>query len=107
MAGAKKYRYYKRKLHFKTPDRILLHLLNYVGSEGEITLPDDLTQFGIADAIGLGRTTVSKAIRRLIKMGAIRSDRAHVPSRRLRRTGYGVTGAGGGLGEARARENQE
>src|SRR3990172_2847934 len=107
MAGAKKYRYYKRKLHFKTPDRILLHLLNYVGSEGEITLPDDLTQFGIADAIGLGRTTVSKAIRRLIKMGAIRSDRAHVPSGRLRRTVYVLTESGVGMANARKREIEE
>src|SRR3990170_1450746 len=107
MAGAKKYRYYKRKLHFKTPGRILLHLLNYVGSEGEITLPDDLTQFGIADAIGLGRTTVSKVIRRLIKEGAIRSRRAHVPSGSLRRTVYVLTDAGVGMANARKREIEE
>ncbi|MBI4416203.1 MAG: winged helix-turn-helix domain-containing protein, partial [Euryarchaeota archaeon] len=93
MPGRGQYRYYKRKLYFSTTDRILLHLLDYVGYEGEVTQPDDLTQFGIADAIALGRSTVSKAIRRLVRQGLVKSARAHVPSGKLRRTVYVLTEA--------------
>ncbi len=87
-------RYYKRKLFFVTQDRILLHLLEYVGREGEFNQPDEITQFGIADAIGLGRSTVSKAIQRLEDAGLVGAQRAHVPSGALRRTVYLLTEAG-------------
>ena len=87
-------RYYKRKLYFSTPDRILLHLLDYVGYEGEFNQPDEMTQYGIAEAIGLGRSTVSKSIRRLERERLVKSARAHVPSGSLRRTVYHLTDAG-------------
>jgi len=87
-------RYYKRKLYFTTADRLLLHLLEYVGREGEFEQPDDITQFGIADGIALGRSTVSKAIRRLQREGLVRAQRAHVPSGKLRRTVYLLTDKG-------------
>ena len=85
---------YQRKLYFTTEDRILLHLLDYVGYEGEINQPDEVTQFGIADAIRLGRSTVSKSIRWLMEEKLVRSHRAHVPSGDLRRTVYFLTDVG-------------
>src|SRR3989304_1052218 len=54
-----------RKLYFITEDRILVHLLDFIGREGELSQPDDITQFGIAGAIGLGRSTGWKGGRRL------------------------------------------
>ncbi|HEV8595451.1 MAG TPA: AAA family ATPase, partial [Thermoplasmata archaeon] len=105
MAG--RYRYYKRKLYFSTADRILLHLLEFVGREGEFNQPDDLTQFGIADAIGLGRSTVSKAIRRLFRDKLVRAGRAHVPSGKLRRTVYLLTPEGVAQAGQRKREIEE
>lgn len=107
MVGARQNRYYKRKLYFNTQDRILLHLLQFVGLEDEIALPDAMTQFGIADGIGLVRSTVSKSIRRHIKKGLIRSARAHVPSGSLRRTVYMLTADGVEAANRRRREIEE
>ncbi len=101
------HRYYKRKLYFSTPDRILLHLLDFVGREGEFNQPDDLTQFGVADAIGLGRSTVSKAIRKIAKDHMVRAQRAHVPSGKLRRTVYLLTPEGVGRATRRKLEVEE
>src|SRR5881397_1893909 len=100
-------RYYKRKLYFPTGDRILLHLLEFVGYEHGFALPDELTQFGIADGIRLGRSTVSKAIRRLEKKGLVRAARAHVPSGKLRRTVYVLTREGVDLANRRRREIEQ
>lgn len=105
MAGRN--RYYKRKLYFSTQDRILLHLLDFVGYEGEFNQPDEMTQFGIADSICLGRSTVSKAIRRLTRQGLVKSARAHVPSGTLRRTAYFLTETGVGLANRRKVEVEE
>ena len=102
-----RYRYYKRKLYFSTQDRILLHLLGYVGYEGEFNQPDEMTQFGIADAIRLGRSTVSKAIRRLVRSGSVKAARAHVPSGTLRRTVYFLTEAGVNAANRRKVEIEE
>ncbi|HYS71053.1 MAG TPA: tetratricopeptide repeat protein, partial [Thermoplasmata archaeon] len=99
--------YYKRKLYFSTQDRILLHLLDYVGNEGEFNQPDGMTQFGIADAIALGRSTVSKAIRRLARERIVKSARAHVPSGTLRRTTYFLTDPGVALANRRKIEIEE
>jgi len=100
-------RYYKRKLYFSTADRILLHLLDYVGREGEFNQPDEVTQFGIAEMIGLGRSTVSKAIRRLEREKLVRSQRAHVPSGKLRRTVYLLTDTGVAKANRRRLEVEE
>ena len=96
-----------RKLYFITEDRILVHLLDYVGREGELSQPDDITQFGIAGAIGLGRSTVSKAIRRLEGQGFITAQRAHVPAGKLRRTVYLLTVAGTSKAKHRRLEIEE
>ena len=98
---------YQRKLYFTTEDRILLHLLDYVGYEGEISQPDEVTQFGIADAIRLGRSTVSKSIRRLMVDKLVRSHRAHVPSGDLRRTVYFLTDTGSSRANRRKLEIEE
>ena len=96
-----------RKLYFITEDRILVHLLDYIGREGELSQPDDITQFGIAGAIGLGRSTVSKAIRRLEGQGFITAQRAHVPAGKLRRTVYLLTVAGTSKAKHRRLEIEE
>ena len=100
-------RYYLRKLYFTTQDRILLHLHEYLGREGEFSQPDEITQFGIAEAIGLGRSTVSKAIRRLDREKLVTHQRAHVPSGKLRRTVYLLTEAGSAKANRRKLEVEE
>lgn len=96
--------YYKRKMYFDREDRILLHLLEFAGYEAQRERPDALTQFGIADATRLGRSTISKSIRLLIDRGLILAERAHVPSGKLRRTTYLLTETGTRLARSRKDE---
>ena len=96
--------YYKRKMYFDREDRILLHLLEFAGYETQRERPDALTQFGLADATMLGRSTISKSIRLLIDRGLIVAERAHVPSGKLRRTTYLLTQAGARLARSRKEE---
>ena len=96
--------HYKRKMYFTREDRILLHLLQFVGYERQVERPDELTQFGIADATDLGRSTISKSLRLMMRNGVITGRRAHVPSGRLRRTTYLLTERGIALAKARQDE---
>ena len=103
MQGRRK-SYYRRKMYFSRQDRILQHLVEYVGYEGQLERPDDLTQFGIAAATGLGRSTISKSMNLLIERGMITAKRAHVPSGKLRRTTYLLTDLGVRMARARKEE---
>src|SRR3990172_6272411 len=103
----KRYGSHLRKLYFTTEDRILVHLLEFLGREGEFSQPDDMTQFGIADAIALGRSTVSKAIRRLEGGGFVITQRAHVPAGKLRRMVYLLTESGSSKAKHRQMEIEE
>jgi len=91
-------------MYFTREDRILLHLLQFVGYERQVERPDELTQFGIADATDLGRSTISKSLRLMMRNGIITGRRAHVPSGRLRRTTYLLTERGMILAKARQDE---
>ncbi len=106
-AGVARNPYYKRKLFYDTRDRILLHLLEFVGFEDDFALPDQMTQFGIADGIRLVRSTVSKSIRGLMKEGLVRGSRAHVPSGSIRRTVYVLSQDGVDAANRRRREIEE
>ena len=46
-------------------ERILIHLIGYSGFEDEIEVPVDISQVGIADAIGIRWNNVPRAMREL------------------------------------------
>ncbi len=86
--------YYKKKFFFSIRERILLHLSEYGIYENELEAPDELTQFGIAEVVLAGRSTCSKILQEMEERGLLYGRRAHVPSGKIRRTGYFLTPRG-------------
>ncbi|MCK5024212.1 MAG: hypothetical protein KAR56_01185 [Thermoplasmata archaeon] len=77
-----------------TTDRIFLYLLEFKSYEDEIDGPMELTQIGIAKAIGVARGNVTRAIQPSIEDGWIESHKVHVSGIRLKRIIYYLSGTG-------------
>ena len=75
-------------------DRILLHLIEFKSYSDEIDGPLELTQIGIANAVGVERKNISRAIRPHIVDGYIEFHSAHIPGIRLKRVIYYLTSLG-------------
>jgi ATP/maltotriose-dependent transcriptional regulator MalT/DNA-binding MarR family transcriptional regulator len=93
-AEGRRVSYYKKKFFFSIRERILLHLSEYSIYENELEVPDELTQFGIADVVLAGRSTCSKLLQEMEDKGLLYGRRAHVPSGKIRRTVYFLTPRG-------------
>ncbi|MFQ5838187.1 MAG: ATP-binding protein, partial [Thermoplasmata archaeon] len=93
-ATGRRVSYYKKKFFFSIRERILLHLSEYNIYENELEVPDELTQFGIADVVLAGRSTCSKLLQEMEDRGLLYGRRAHVPSGKIRRTVYFLTPRG-------------
>lgn len=89
----------KNKKIASVMDRIVLHLLDFKSYEGEIDGTMDLTQIGIADAVGIKRGNVVQSIRPLITEGYVECHKVHVPGIKIKRTNYYLTCQG--YGEAK------
>ncbi len=83
---------YKRKRHYSTSQRILVHLSSVASSHPD-KLPT-LTQQGIAEVVLTGRSTATRWLGRLTRRGLVASERAKVPGYRVRKTVYRLTSAG-------------
>lgn len=81
----------KNKKIASVMDRILLHLLDFKSYEGEIDGSMDLTQIGIADAIGIKRGNVNQDIQPLISKGYVECHKVHVPGIKIKRSNYYLT----------------
>ncbi len=86
----------KNKKIASVMDRIALHLLDFKTYEGEIDGTMDLTQIGIADAVGIKRGNVLQSIRPLITEGYVECHKVHVPGIKIKRTNYYLTCQGYG-----------
>lgn len=75
-------------------DRILLHLGGYVGHEGEYQAPLEVTQSGVAEAVGIRLSHVPQYVRPLGALGLVMERSAHVKGGRQRRKVYFLTGPG-------------
>ena len=51
--------------------RILLHLLNHYSPKHRYKAPIDLTQIGIAHAVGTSQSHISDSIRKLVDKGLV------------------------------------
>lgn len=98
--------YYKKKFFFSIRERMLLHLSMYTQYENELEVPDEITQFGIADVVRAGRSTCSKILQEMEDKGWLYGRRAHVPSGKIRRTAYFLTPRGR-IEAAKVREKVE
>ncbi len=75
-------------------DKILLLLLNYTKFRGELQVPVDLTQEGIAGNLGIIRSAVPRAVGSLISKGEAEEYLAHVDNLSRRRKVYLLTDNG-------------
>jgi len=75
-------------------DKILLLLLNYTKFRGELQVPVDLTQEGIASNLGIIRSAVPRAVGSLISRGEAEEYLAHVDNLSRRRKVYLLTDSG-------------
>ena len=82
-----------RKLSLVT-ERILLHLLDFKSCEGERDGKMDLTQIGIADAVGIKRGNMNQDMRPLIVGGFVDCHKVHVPGIKIKRNNYYLTPQG-------------
>ena len=75
-------------------DGILLHLLHYSSYRDEFEVPYNITQPGIAEAIGIRRSHVSYVIKGLKIKGFVDEKIAHIPNMVRKRKIYFLTGSG-------------
>ena len=75
-------------------ERILLHLSTYSGNLNYYNAPFNLTQDGIATAIGIGRNNVPRELKTLLNEGLVEAKKARVTGLKNRRTVYHLTAKG-------------
>ncbi len=61
--------------------KVLLYLMDYIETGNKETYPIDVTQMGIAEAVGMRRTHVSRAVKKLIEKGYVEENLGHVRGR--------------------------
>ncbi len=77
-------------------DQVLLHLATHQIREYDFgyVAPPELTQDGIANALGIGRNNIPRILKKLMKDGLIEEKKAHVHGAKHRRKVYILTPKG-------------
>ena len=75
-------------------DGILLHLFHYIKLQDDFAAPSEITQPGIADAIGIRRSHVSYALKGLKGKGQVVEHIAHIKDVKRKRKIYLLTQGG-------------
>ena len=75
-------------------DRVLLHLSKFATDTPPEEYPEESTQVGIADGVGISRTHVPRAVKTLIREGLVEEHRGRVSDRERRMSVYAVTPEG-------------
>ncbi len=78
-------------------ERILVHLTAYVRFSDAVECPHEMTQDGIAHALGISRAHAALELKRLKASGRVEERSAHVPGARSRRKVYHLTPSGAAL----------
>ncbi len=78
----------------KVWERIVLHLAQYEEYKEEFMVPYELTQDGIAKAVGIQRSHVPMYIKKLINRGLVFERKAHIINGQRRRKVYFLTEMG-------------
>ncbi len=79
-------------LHVK--ERVLLHLFDYNRFEEEFTVPPDVTQKGIADAVGIRVHHVTQNTRPLISEDLVKETSRHIRGKPRRQKAYFLSPSG-------------
>ena len=75
-------------------ERVVLHLADYIGYDDDLEVPHDLCQEGIAIALVVDRSQVTKALAELREMDFVIERLLHVEGSRRRRKAYCLTPPG-------------
>ncbi|MCJ7607480.1 MAG: hypothetical protein MUO94_06520, partial [Thermoplasmata archaeon] len=75
-------------------DRVLMHISRFAADPAPEEHSPECTQVGIANAVGISRTHVPRAVRSLIKEGTVEEVRGRVAGRGRRMGVYVVTSGG-------------
>jgi ATP/maltotriose-dependent transcriptional regulator MalT len=75
-------------------DAIMLHLLDYTKFQGEFEVPYEITQPGIADAVGIRRSHAANVIKSLKDKVQVEERTAHVKNIPRKRKSYFLTDSG-------------
>jgi len=84
----------QERFRLTVEERILLHLLRYNRFREELEAPWAVTQEGIANAIGILRSAVPRSVRRLLTIGQLEEEVAHVKGITRRRKTYFLSSPG-------------
>jgi tetratricopeptide (TPR) repeat protein/DNA-binding MarR family transcriptional regulator len=79
------------KINLTYEEKILLHLLNYIKSQNSFDIPLEVTQEGIANAVGMKRSNVPRTVQQLLKRKYVVEDKCHVIGCKMRRKAYFLT----------------
>jgi hypothetical protein len=84
----------EKQLRFTIEERIVLHLIDFSKFQKEIEAPLDITQQGIASAVGIHRKHLPRSLRALRDKGFITEKPCHVPGKPQRIKAYFLTSKG-------------
>jgi len=74
--------------------KVLLYLRDFVDSDLRDISPPEITQRGIAKAVGMRRTHVSRVVRDLVEEGLLKENRSRVKGRSRKLKTYSLTSRG-------------
>lgn len=69
------------ELSLRYREKILIHLKDYTGFTDDDILPEDMTQEGLADALGMSRTHASRLLKDLVSEGLLIEKKSHIRGR--------------------------
>ncbi len=77
-----------------TKEKVLVHLLDYHSTRDKYQQPVEITQEGMAQAIGSKQNTISYSVRNLVNEGFLIEDTSRIKGKKQRRKGYFLTDKG-------------
>ncbi|UCG68357.1 MAG: hypothetical protein JSV09_11125 [Thermoplasmata archaeon] len=79
------------KFRFTIEDRILLHLLDYTKYRDEVEVPQNITQQGISEGVGIKKKHIPRAMKTMADKDLIAERTAHVSGKTQRMKTYHLT----------------
>jgi DNA-binding PadR family transcriptional regulator len=82
------------KIHITVKEKILIHLLSYSKYKEEVEVPVQVSQEGMAKAVGVRRSHIASALKDLKDLGQVEEKKARVIGEKRRKNAYFLTHEG-------------
>jgi len=82
------------KIHITVKEKILIHLLSYSRYKEEVEVPVQVSQEGMAKAVGVRRSHIASALKDLKDLGHVEEKKARVIGEKRRKNAYFLTHEG-------------